>query len=166
MTIWILSISTYSGIVPGAYHYRGRMRPRHEFNDNNLYELYRPMSAKEAREENKRSYEMYGCSAWMKPGDLTNGFLTMKDLRLAAIKKFKEVCAGDPRSDILMEGSQACLDPQLCLCGPMDVILIANKLWREFRYKLDGWEIKENYPESERVSEEWNRLIPYESSVR
>lgn len=160
--VWILSTTTYVGVVPGAYHYRGFLCPRHDFNHPSI-ELERKMTAQEARNENRVAWKQMGIRLGVRAGDTTYAFLSLADLRREAITQFTRIRHTD--RDILLQGNRAVMDPQLALAGPLDLICNANRLYVKFE-RLGGWDVVSNHDEVQCVANEWEALIPYDVDDR
>lgn len=123
----VLCITSFRGVSPEAIHYYGKLhhygtKPRVDL------EVRRPLSAREARELTKldrSTYSWYKGGGY-KPGDLTDRFDSILELRAFALKHYKELVPG---ATLLLVGQYAVADPQECLDGPEELKLSINNHW-------------------------------------
>lgn len=154
--VWYLSVSTYAFCVPGAKHFRGRIRGR-----GIEIDLDREMTTKERIEANKKE-------GWtvFETGAMTNAFNSIGDLRSAAIKWIEaNTDKFDPTADVMLEGNSAVLDPQYPIFGPLCWLEKASKIWLEWE-SIDGWGTGRRRPKddadeilAEKLSKEWEEII-------
>jgi hypothetical protein len=133
---YYLTISTYAGIVPGAFHVCGRIRTagRHEID----LECRDPEGGKTIR-------------------------FRKKDTLLAAARRWFKQNA--ERSAVMTIGSHCVLDPQQILCGRESIKAAANKLWRQFE-SYNGWSCtKEEEPAVKLICDAWDKIIPRDYDV-
>jgi hypothetical protein len=126
----VLSITSFRGVSPGAIHYYGRLH-HYETEPRVDLEVRRALSAREARELTKldrSTYSWYKGGGY-KPGDLTDRFDSILELRAFALKHYKELVPG---TMLLLVGQFAVADPQECLDGPEDLKLSINNHWSLF----------------------------------
>jgi hypothetical protein len=139
MRRYYLTLSTFAGIVPGAYHICGRIRGPGITGGIDLE-----------------------CRATDEWGGKTIRFPTEALCIRAARTWFKRNAPkgnyADPKA-IMTIGSHCDLDPQRVLCGPGELKRKANALWRQFEAG-GGWDHKRNDDKTQVICDAWDKLVP------
>lgn len=109
------------------------------------------MTAKEVRDENKRTQEELGFSV-CKRGTKTRGFYSEDEVINAARTKFATFAAA---GDVLLRGGPMYLDPIEPLAGPDDFMQEAQELYVAYEAN-DGW--SGNQAVAKRLCNQWDKL--------
>ena len=109
MRVIFLSITSWGGISPDAFHYYGKLKT---YSSEDDIELLHPLSKREVIELNKKleEYDEYHYH----PGELYRGFWSKEKLIDYAIKSYKNYF---PMAQILLLGDTYIAEPQLPLDG-------------------------------------------------
>lgn len=148
--IVILAISSWRGISIGAEHFYGRLSTDDGKRD---VRMTHPMTAEEAKANNKKDREMGQTYMIWKKGAMTQGYATRQEVIDQALEEWREF---DPKATVLIEGDVGVGDPQNVLEGPAWFIVKAN----EINDKWPGWEMDgSTSPVCEKLGEQWDKLL-------
>ncbi len=149
MIIAHLNITSWEGISIGAEHYYGKLTwPESDWSG---YELQHILTSREAAYLNKKVGAM-GMSVAYKAGEEHPGFGSEAAVRKAALEKYKEQC---PDADFLIVGDPAHAEPHLVIAGDEQIMVAANKLYKEFE-AMNGFAEPENYGKASALSKRWS----------
>lgn len=134
MTTYVLSISTFAGLVPGARHFFGRIRWRCRARDEMLeHSLERTVDGRE-----------------------TSSF----DEREEIVELAKRFVGEWQPGDLLLLGVWANCDPMEVIAGDPAVVERAKALYAR-AVEIDFWEKREHKAEMTRICSEWDKLTGF-----
>lgn len=148
--IVFLTITSWAGLALGARHYYGRLRP---LEGDEREDVTYTMTKEDAFEFN-RIEKVPECIGY-EEGEKNARFSSEAAVIFAARKQFK---VDFPKAKVLVLGDCAVCEPQRILVGPRDFKREINILSKA-RDRLD-WDIKEDRPELEEISRQWQVLWP------
>lgn len=141
MKAYYLTISSYSGIVAGAYHLHARVRWTDRAQRYNIGEA-----------DIERWY-WYEAAGGTKVRMQTGAFENRVSLMRAARKWFENKVGNDPA--LLVEGSISHIDPKHVLLGPRECKIQLNRLWREYE-RLGGSDNRDREVDVKAVCDRWD----------
>ncbi len=153
MKIAYLKVSSWVGSAcVWAEHYYGVIKV-----DDKRFDITTPLTKAEAKRLNDgEKYKDPDLRSQYKAGEDSGRFTDKAKLTKAGIKLFNK----NPRGyTILLEGSDAVLDPQEMLVGPPDIIGEANVLWKQFE-EYNGWGChREEAEKVQSICDAWELII-------
>ena len=147
-----LTVSSWVGVSIGATHTYGRLTCESHKDE---VDVQRPITAAEAREQNKRDRAMYGTpSNFWKKGTPTNGFANEQAVVEKALSCWKEHFPG---GGVLIKGHRGVLDPMPVLDGPSEFVRRANDIVARCE-AIDYWDGGRD-KDMRALSKEWEALL-------
>lgn len=142
-----LTITTYGGVVPGASHYRGRLRIGKEEID-----VEYKLTVKTAKQLNIEDRRAGRTDYTYKPGQMACRFFDEESVIKATVEYVQQ---NHPEIEVLFQGSRSILDPQPVLMGPEPIKTELNKLVAEAE-AIDYWE--EDEEKMQDIADRWEAL--------
>lgn len=145
-----LELQSWSGFVPGASHFMGRLKIKGQDEVQIEHTLTKAEAKQLTRDDRRDGERPFVWSA----GDTSNRFITEEAVIARAIEVATELGVTH-----LFLGSSCTCDPQKMLIGPEPIKTALNRLWERAEAN-DGWEGDEKTMKT--ICAEWEELIPWQ----